>query len=285
MNIILLLTIAVVCVTGQVRIVRVELNDPPGAIITFKNFGNTPVDVSGYRVGSSSRRIPINSTPNNSFETSGIGPIMPAGGEWSVDYTPWALQSTSTGKLSQSADVSLWRTNVYSEPGNLIDFMQYCNVGNTGTTTCPDFGDYNIATFIGIWGIASISSIPSSAENSHVLYMNTPVVLTYTGDGITRGRSTWTSSSSPISSSTTSRPVSSSPTSVPATAFPTLVPTLASSTSTRSTTTLRPPTTSSASTTSSTTSHVTDSIGCNELEAELTWIHLKIIQLKSRLGC
>jgi len=263
--------------TAQLRIYQVERPGPgDGVVVTYKNFGSSSVDASSYYVGSDNQRIPIHSTENNSREVSGVGPVVPAGGTWTIDYRPWASQTS--GKFTQSSDVSLWASR--NPDQNLLDFMQYCNT-NQGTT-CPDFGSYGRADFTAVWDRTSV-------YERHVTYVGGFPTFRFLGGANDRGTRFWTSdptgtalpstsssnTKSPTTSSPTGVPTTKSPTSGPTTSSPTASPTTSSSTATptksptASPTTLRPTFAPPA---------MSDSVPCQVLE-------LDIFQLKVKLGC
>jgi hypothetical protein len=255
----LLLLLLITLSTAQLRIYQVEKpGSGNGVVVTFKNFGSSPVDASGYYVGSDNQRIPIHSTENNSREVRGVGPVVPAGGTWTVDYSPWASQTPSSGKFSQSADVSLWQAR--SPDQTLLDFMQYCNM-NQGTT-CPDYGSYGRADLSGVWDRTTVS-------DRHVTYFGGFPTFRFLGGVNDRGRRFWTSDES----------ATLSPTSQSTSGFTTRAPTTTTSggvTTTRAPTTLRPTPAPPV---------MSDSVPCQVLEVDIFQLLLRLIQLKVKLGC
>ena len=170
--------------SAQIRIYSIErVSASNGAVITFKNFGDEDINVTEYNIGTYRRHIPIHSTENNSLEAGGVGPIIPPNETWSIDYTPWARQG-SGGKLSQSSDISLWINNGYLDINNMIDFLQYCNTFRG--TTCPDYGEYTIAAYLGLWN-------NNSVIDRHVSYIGPIGTLTFNGNVNDRGRQYWSS--------------------------------------------------------------------------------------------
>lgn len=262
LSIIILYTSIAAATSSTVRIYKIEKSSGSnGAVVTYKNYGSESVDVSGYYVGSDNRHIPIHSTENNSLYVRGVGPVIPPGMTWTIDYTPWASQGSSGGKLSQSSDIALWSSNNYYYSENLVDFVQYCNVGSSASVTCPNFGEWISASLAGKW------------SGGHVRVTGYPVTLVFVGQGENRGPSFWSLPGSPTPSPTTAPP-----TNTPTTASPTNTPSTTPPTSSPST---APPTNGP----SPSPLQVTNQVPCQQVTASVYELLFKLLALRQQLGC
>lgn len=184
-----LLLVFTLTVSGHIRFYQIEKNTVNGGIITYKNFGINATDVSDYFVGTNGQYTPIYSV-NNTVVVSGTGPIIPPGGTWTVDYTPWSTQSSNdlyefygiNRKFSQSSDITLRKNFGYVSSENIVDFIQYCDVRTT--KRCTDYGEYWRASSLDIWNSYEF-------DNRHVKYSQFPVVMKFTGTVNEHGSNYW----------------------------------------------------------------------------------------------
>lgn len=266
----LLLSLLVIAVSANVRILHVVLNQEAGngAYVTYKNFGTDPVDVSGYWIGTADRhtRILATSPGNiNSIQLGGDYPVLPAGGTLTVDYTNWASVG-SDEKLSDSSDLALWKNNQFYGWGswlNMVDFVQWCHLPALGVNpgSCPDFGETDRAQWANLW------NGPSSTR-SHVGYITGHHALSFVGGAEDRGVNFWDQDDPELIPEEFRGPTT------------TTAVTTTTTTTAATTTTLRPDNTPAPP-----DNPTTDNVLCSELSLELAEIQVRLNDLKTNLGC
>ncbi|RMG26729.1 MAG: CHRD domain-containing protein [Bacteroidetes bacterium] len=113
---------------AQIRFIKV---DPTNDVFAIKNFGSSMVDVSGYRLCSKFVYAP---GPLSAL-TLESGSLMLGSGD-TVMVSGFAIDDAA-------ADVGLYLpTGAFSDPNNMVDFMQYGSAGN---------GRESVAAAKGIW--------------------------------------------------------------------------------------------------------------------------------------
>ncbi len=183
----MLLILMITLVSANIRISQIEKST--STTITYKNFGPNETDVSGYYVGTNNQYTPIYSYPNNTLVVDGVGPLIPPGEIWTIDYTPWISQDDGSSyygikrRFTSNSDVVLRKNFGYIDPANIVDFMEYCD----DQYSCIDAGEYWRAATIGRWNSFEI-------EDRYVTYSGLSI-LTFNGGAEDYGRQFWTSES------------------------------------------------------------------------------------------
>jgi len=162
------LLLVILCISSSYSQVRLTAVDPVTQNITIQNFGNTEVDISGYRLCS-------HLTYTNSIDVDATVSIITGDLVLSQNEAVTLNWTTSTGLDVEGRDLGLYLPGPlfvgFDDPDLMVDFMQYL-----GSFSVPS-GRENVAVAKGIW----------TAGN----FVNANGPYTYNGNGTDFGVSFW----------------------------------------------------------------------------------------------